>query len=329
MPFSIDFHPSQFPHQVKARLLDAIEHAELPARFLYDSPGQAARWLAYHDAWSPSRREDGLRRLYGQAFEHALNTIGDIVEVSYVSLGCGGGTKDADFVARCAEREVRVRPVLTDTSPSLVLASMLRVPSTQPRGLVIDLEATPERSAFVSLETTTIWSAFGMVPNLEHRGFLRWLRDTMGPADIALVSANLHPEPWPGAGPVILPQYDNPEARRWYEGALLELGVRPLDLSIGGRPLDAQGSAWRVEVKARLPEETTIRVFDHEFELDDYADLSVFFSNRFTSSAFADELIETGLEIVATFLFESGEEGIWLLGPSTETERQQSGTLVL
>ena len=74
MPVTLTFHDSQYPSQVAAQLRHGLRTRRLPGKFLYESPGQAQRWLVYHQAYSPSRTEPALLTLYQQAFQVALQT---------------------------------------------------------------------------------------------------------------------------------------------------------------------------------------------------------------------------------------------------------------
>jgi uncharacterized SAM-dependent methyltransferase len=149
MPVTLTVHDSQYPAQVTAQLLHGLRTKRLPGKFLYDSPAQAQRWLAYHQAYSPSRTESALLDLYQQAFQAALRTVA-APSLHYISLGCGGGTKDTLFlqqaveaVAQCAK--LRFTPM--DVSAALVVETMLRLQNTLPPlpslPLVVDLEAEP------------------------------------------------------------------------------------------------------------------------------------------------------------------------------------------
>ena len=97
MPVTLTVHDSQYPDRVTEQLRHGLRMRKLPGKFLYDSPAQAQRWLAYHQAYSPSRTEPALLTLYQQAFQAALQALAPSV-LHYVSLGCGGGTKDALFL---------------------------------------------------------------------------------------------------------------------------------------------------------------------------------------------------------------------------------------
>lgn len=310
-PLALDFHPSQFPNTVQDKLQTALEARQLPARFLYDSPAQAARWLAYHEAWSPSRTEAELLDLYDDAFRGGLDALGSR-ELGYVSLGCGGGTKDSRFRVQAGKRGLDPAITLTDTSPSLVMAALLKNPEAKARGVVVDLEAEPERGLFAEARPT-LWTAFGMVPNLDAERFLGWLGRCLEPPDIALVSANLHRSPWPEAGPEILPQYDNREARAWYMGALAELGLGAAELEVRGEPRGHNGAAWRVKVEAVSQAPAELAVSDRRIHLPAQASISVFYSNRFTAEAFERTLDAAGLSPERRWIFEGEEEGVWLV----------------
>lgn len=310
----IDIHPSQRPDAVERRLFEALLSRRLPARFLYDSPAQASRWLAYHAAWSPSRTEASLLALYERSFDLALDELPGSSELTYVSLGCGGGTKDARFLERASSRRHPVHVVLTDTSPSLVEEAMNKCAAAEPRGLVVDLEARPSRGELaIGPSSPVLFTAFGMVPNLDADDFLRWLASILAPSDRALVSANLHPTPWPEAEDAILPQYDNREARAWYQGALDELGLTNATLRIEGRPSRPDGQAWRIEVEAVANEPARLGPLGDEGNLEPGERLALFFSNRFTPDAFSDALRAAGLEPIERLLFDREEEGIWLV----------------
>ena len=146
MPVTLTVHDSQYPDRVAEQLRRGLRIRKLPGKFLYDSPAQAQRWLAYHQAYSPSRTEPALLTLYQQAFQAALQALSPSA-LHYVSLGCGGGTKDALFL----QHAISCCPTLLftpmDTSVALVVETMLRLQSSLPglttAPLVVDLEAEP------------------------------------------------------------------------------------------------------------------------------------------------------------------------------------------
>lgn len=312
---TIEVDASQFPDVTRNRLIEAINTRRLPGRFLYDSPAQAARWLRYHSVWSPSRTETELLHLYDQAFDFALSEFksAGTNHLQYISLGCGGGSKDKRLVERAAAASLSITPTLTDTSPSLVVGAVNHVAHPGGRGIVIDLEQAPLKSAFSTSEAPSLWTAFGMVPNLNYTAFIQWLRDTLSKQDLAIISANLSPQAHPNALPLIIPQYDNLEARSWYYGALRELGLGEVELDIRGNSLVRDGSIWRVEVTATLAESSTVYVYDQRIDIPAEEPLEVFFSNRFTPDAFERVLTQQDLKVQHRWLFEGEQEGIWVV----------------
>src|SRR5262249_47321514 len=97
MPVMLTFHESQYPARLAEQVRQGLRVRTLPGKLLYESPAQAQRWLAYHQAYSPSRTEPELLALYDQALQAALQALAPSA-LHYVSLGCGGGKKDARFL---------------------------------------------------------------------------------------------------------------------------------------------------------------------------------------------------------------------------------------
>ena len=146
MPMTLTFHESQYPEQVALQCRQGLRARRLPGRLLYDSPAQAQRWLAYHQACSPSRTEPELLALYERSFQAALGALPGR-PLHYVSLGCGGGNKDALFVRRALDRGGALHVSPTDTSAALVLETMIRLqavlPTLSASPLVVDLARSP------------------------------------------------------------------------------------------------------------------------------------------------------------------------------------------
>ena len=63
MPVTLTLHDSQYPARTAEQLCQGLYARKLPGKFLYESPAQAQRWLAYHQAYSPSRTELALQAL--------------------------------------------------------------------------------------------------------------------------------------------------------------------------------------------------------------------------------------------------------------------------
>lgn len=316
MPLEIVVHESQYPEAVHRSLVGALSEGRVPGRFLYDSPGQAARWLAYHQAWSPSRTADEIGAMYEAAFDATWARL-DGRAPTYVGVGCGGGQKDARFLRR---GPAGARYVAVDTSPALVMQASLTAADAcvDMRRVVLDLTATPDRDALLGKAEPrpTVWSCFGLVPNLDVDWLLPWIRKLLHAQDCLLISFNLSPTPYPSAKARIVPQYDNSEARAWYRGALEELGLSEADaqLVMRHRPLREDGAAWRIEAVAEVRREAAVRVFDETFPLAEGAELEVFHSDRFLPEHVPELFAEAGLDLEASWISEDREEGVYLLG---------------
>ena len=179
-----------------------------------------------------------------------------------MSIGCGGGQKDARWLKAVANAgRAAPRVTLTDTSAALVITADRAVRAagaTDVDRVVLDLVATPNREAYGATNTPVIWSCLGILPNFEHTVLLPYLAKLLAPEDLLIVSANLSPRPRTPATEAslqsIVAQYDNPHARAWYDGALLELGLplSALDRRMHTAAVDADGHVWRMQYRAAL-----------------------------------------------------------------------------
>ena len=339
----IAFHPSMFPDTWRAGMIESLRQHLVPASFLYHSPAQAGRWLAYHQAYSPSRRDAALQGLYRDAFISALRQVaGDETRESglrLVSLGCGGGTKDAEFLACCVDfmqTGKGGRPALNsvhylplDASATLLVEALHRVrrrlggsaagmPKAAP--LVADIAREPDLGAWIAgdAERTTaiptVFTCFGMLPHLAGAAFCKYLARLLDPPHLLVLSANLSPRGMNADRSWILPQYDNAQARRWYFGALRELGfpTEAVSLNATTRVLDDDEEAWRIVVEAELLSDLTVPIYDTEITYGTGQKLEAFSSSRYTVSAMEGVMNKAGLEVSGRWLMDSGEEGIWI-----------------
>jgi uncharacterized SAM-dependent methyltransferase len=325
MPITLTFHESQYPAQIAEQLRHGLRTKRLPSKFLYDSPAQAQRWLAYHQAYSPSRTEPELLALYRHAFAMALDVM-DSRSLHHISLGCGGGTKDVLGLQQAISRCDTLLFTPMDTSAALVLETMLRLQRTLPDlpsfPLVVDLGVEPDLTALLTPHETPatrrLLACFGMIPNFDSQTFLLYVRRLMRPTDLLLLSANLSPLPYPDASPHILPQYDNPLAHAWFIGLLDSLGfsVSDVELLIQAQPLRPDGHGWQICAEVRLVRQVQLTLYDEAFIFHAGERLQLFFSNRFTPQVMPQILAAAGLAMVETWLFASQEEGIYLCAPS-------------
>jgi L-histidine N-alpha-methyltransferase len=321
MPITLTFHESQYPSQLAEQLRQGLRTRTLASKFLYDSPAQAQRWLAYHQAYSPSRTESDLLALYQQSFQVALETL-PASGLHYISLGCGGGTKDVLLLQQAACRYTSLFFTPMDISAALVIETMLRLQHALPAlpsfPLVVDLEVEPDLTALLKRpetpDTVRLLACFGMIPNFDYRTFLPYVRRLMRPTDRLLLSANLSPTPYPEACSRILPQYDNSLARAWFTGLLESLGfsVPDMDLRIQATALRPDGHVWQIRTEVRFLRQVQLSLYEASFGFHAGDHLQLLFSNRFTPQVMPQILEAAGFSIMQTFLFASQEEGIYL-----------------
>ncbi|MBM3225339.1 MAG: L-histidine N(alpha)-methyltransferase [Candidatus Tectomicrobia bacterium] len=321
MSVTLTVHASQYPEHAAEQLRRGLRARQLPGKFLYESPAQAQRWLAYHQAYSPSRTEPALLELYQQAFTAALQSLAP-GPLHYVSLGCGGGMKDVLGLQQALTRGSTVLFTPMDTSTALVIETMLRtqqaLPALPTAPLVVDLSEEPDLEPWLRHAETVahkrLLACFGMLPNFAYRAFLPYLRRLMRPGDLLLLSANLSPGLYAEAVGRILPQYDNPSAHAWYNGLLDSLGfpATQLQLTVGTQLLRPDGHIWQIRALATVQHALQLALYGETFAMAAGEVIEVFFSNRFTPQVMPDVLAEAGLRLLHTFLFTSQEEAIYL-----------------
>ncbi len=319
MKVPVEFHSSQWPDVIAAQLQANLRSGVVPGRYLYDSPAQSARWLAYHEGWSPVRSHAAVQGLYDQAFRAALDGLAPS-NVQYVSLGCGGGQKDARWVTQAQDRSSRI--VLSDTSAALVLTAgrrLLEAGAPRVDRIVLDLSAWPARSEYgVRDDQPVVWSCLGILPNFDHDSLLPYLDRLMAPNDLLILSANLSPEPFTTSAPAIVPQYDNPLARAWYDGALLELGLSPgaTDRRLVSTPLDDDGQTWQMRYLATLIDDVRLDVYGETIPFSRDQVLTVFHSTRYTPERLVAVCSGYNLKLEHGFVDSQRVEGVYLLRPS-------------
>src|SRR5947209_11996322 len=90
----VAIHTSQSPEAVRRDLLESLRTRQVNHKFHYDSVKQTQKWLALHQAYSPSRTDEDCAATYDAAFAGAAAQI-QAASVHLIGLGCGGGQKDA------------------------------------------------------------------------------------------------------------------------------------------------------------------------------------------------------------------------------------------
>src|SRR5438876_10630687 len=133
----VTIHSSQFPENVRRDLLDSLRTGEVNHKFHYDSFKQTQKWLALHQAYSPSRTDSDCTGTYDLSFQSVASRIGPKA-IHLISLGCGGGQKDARLLKllQGCGKEVYYTPV--DVGTAMVLVAREAALSVIP-----DLKSSP------------------------------------------------------------------------------------------------------------------------------------------------------------------------------------------
>ena len=326
---TVSIHRSQFPTAVREALLKSVRARTIDPRFHYDGTRQTLRWLAMHEALSPSRLEPACRRLYEDAFDFLARTIG-VRGGNVIGLGCGGGWKEAELLKRlhAAGQSCVYFPV--DVSLPMVLvaaqAARAQVPACECHPLVLDLSEVEDLAGLLgdrSRGPVRLITAFGLLPNFEPQVIGRRLGALLRRADVLALSANLAPGPdYRRAVESVLPQYDNPQTRAWLMGVMRDLGFEAADGALHFKI--ERGSAelglWRIVADFVLARPTTVAVDAQAFRFATGESIRVFFSYRYTPETVRRFLAGHGLSVSESWLSPHGEEGVFVCrrksGPS-------------
>src|SRR5437773_9680762 len=91
---NVAIHASQFPENVRRDLLESLRTRQVNHKFHYDSFKQTQRWIALHQAYSPSRTDADCAATYDRSFA-AVTAMIRPSRAHLIGLGCGGGQKDS------------------------------------------------------------------------------------------------------------------------------------------------------------------------------------------------------------------------------------------
>ena len=72
---TVTIHESQFPENVRRDLLESLRTGEVNHKFHYDSVKQTQKWLALHQAYSPSRTDADCAAIYDRSFEAVAKQV--------------------------------------------------------------------------------------------------------------------------------------------------------------------------------------------------------------------------------------------------------------
>jgi uncharacterized SAM-dependent methyltransferase len=320
----VRIHASQFPDAVRRDLLHSLHTRQVNHKFHYDSVKQTQKWLALHQAHSPSRNDPECAAVYNDAIAAA---VADCCNSSahVLGLGCGGGQKDTRLLKQllAAGRQVSYAPC--DVSAAMVLVARdcaLKVlPGERCVPIVCDLLGADDLpkviESFEPAESARLITFFGMIPNFEPGLILPKLSGLLRAKDLLLFSANLAPGPDYAAGVQrVLPQYDNVLTRDWLMAFLLDLGVETGDgeIQFSVREHPPSSGLLRVEADFKFTSRRWIEIEVQRFEFQAGQTIRLFFSYRYTPQLVVKLLREQGIAVRGQWLTTSGEEGVFLCG---------------
>ncbi|WP_196799516.1 L-histidine N(alpha)-methyltransferase [Verrucomicrobium sp. 3C] len=292
--------------------------------FHYATARQANLWMKLFRRYSPFSADQG-RALYVRISKEAVALLSREPD-QLISLGCGTAEKELLFYEELNARSWKPDWICIDGSLGLLLEAG-RV--CQNRGKAVRLVL-----ADVLLEDllrrlapregmARLITAFGLIPNLSPDSFLCGLRTQAAPQDRLLLGVNLAPA-WDENGQSywasaqrILPQYANPSTRLWLTEILRDWGLRDMVEGYAMKAIERGG--WiRYEATVRWKRNREILLEDgSSVTVLGGTPLRLFSSYRFTSGGFEQLLRATGFEPLACWTVPSGEEGVWLVAPSS------------
>jgi uncharacterized SAM-dependent methyltransferase len=343
---NVVIHASQFPEKVRRDLLASLRARQVNHKFHYDSVKQTQKWLALHQAYSPTRHDADCAAIYDRGFAAAAARVKSKV-VHVIGLGCGGGQKDTQLLKLLKARGREVFYTPCDVSTAMVLvarqAALTVLSEKNCFPLVCDLataddlvdalehvvgprcRADLDDPQVVPTVPTRLVTFFGMIPNFEPQIILPKLAALVRPKDFLLLSANLAPGADYAAGmKKILPQYDNPLTRDWLLTFLLDLGVGHNDGELRFKIEDDRANGLkRIVAGFHFTRARWIEVDGERFDFHAGESIRLFFSYRYTPEHVRKVLARFGLEVCDQWTTKSEEEGVFLVRRSGVSEERR------
>ncbi len=241
-----------------------------------------------------------------------------------IGLGCGTGVKE-EWLARSLKRQGSGIQKFTavDVSDELCRMSMGRVNpylAQDSQAWVMDLDASLSLRKSIDTEgqkECRLFTFFGLVPNLTPESILRIWKSLLRPGDHLLVSANLAPVQKADETDVdesiqqVLPQYRNPETRRWLGILFREQGISSQWISSLHFGIENQKGVRSILVRTTILQnfEWTLGLRKLKFKKGD--SLNVFQSRRWTPKAFEAWILKNGFKVRGSQITPNREEGVW------------------
>jgi len=325
---NITIHSSQFPENVRRDFLASLRARRVNHKFHYDSVKQTQKWLALHQAYSPTSNDADCRAIYEKGFAAAAQKI-KAKQVHVIGLGCGGGQKDTRLLKLLKRRGREVFYTPCDVSAVMVLVArktaLAVLPETNCFPFVCDLVTAGELQKCLVTRHPSLVTFFGMIPNFEPQEILPKLASLIHKNDFLLFSANLSPGTNYAAGlKKILPQYDNALTRDWLMTFLLDLGVEKKDGELRFAIEDGGFDLKRVVAQFCFSRAQQIKVDDERFKFRHGESIRLFFSYRYTPERVCKILAGHGLQVCGQWIAQSEEEGVFLCKKIRRDELHES-----
>jgi uncharacterized SAM-dependent methyltransferase len=325
---NIVIHRSQFPDAIRGDLLASLRARRVNHKFHYDSVKQTQKWLALHQAYSPTRNDADCVEIYKKAFEAAAEK-NRAKQVHVIGLGCGGGQKDARLLKLLKSRGRKIFYTPCDVSTAMVLVAretaLAVLPETNCFPFVCDLVTAGDLHKCLVTRHPSLVTFFGMIPNFEPQEILPKLASLIRKDGFLLFSANLAPSGNYAAGvKKILPQYDNDLTRDWLMTFLLDLGVEKKDGELRFAMEDGGFDLKRVVARFHFSRARQIKVDDERFKFRRGESIRLFFSYRYTPERVCKILPGHDLEVCGQWVAKSEEEGVFLVHRSAGSAERRT-----
>lgn len=315
-------HESVHPEALAAELRDGLASGEVATRQHYLSARQARLWREIATAFSPARDEaDGAR-----AYDAVNGLVADRVAgegAHVVGLGCGDGAKERRLLdALAGTGPLTATPV--DVSLPLVQVAADRLAGAAGtalgRPVVCDLGlAAADLPAMVGQAPgPRVVTLYGILPGMEAFAAMAAALSLLRPGDLLAVSANLLPE-GDGSLEAITAQYDNQQTRSWLGALIEDAGLRPeqADVRVGELSDPGTGAVAAVGAWLEPREEIEVALEAGEVRLEPDSPVRLLRSARHTPEGLEAIVLAAGLELLATEVSPTGEEGVALAAAPT------------